>query len=85
MTTKATATSPQLTDIFTSGDFQAVRLPESFRLNGKVVGIYRLGDEVVLYDPQGDEPTPSAEEAVDMAALEAWLANLATVLSKADF
>jgi virulence-associated protein VagC len=90
MTTEPTSTSPQLTDVFTSGDFQAVRLPEGFRLDGKVIGIYRRGDEVVLHmlnatDLLGDGPAPSAEEAVDMAALEEWLANPATVLSKTDF
>lgn len=34
--------------IFMSGNSQAVRLPKSFRFNGKSVEIFRRGDEVVL-------------------------------------
>jgi antitoxin VapB len=34
--------------IFMSGNSQAVRLPKSFRFNGKSVEIFRRGNEVVL-------------------------------------
>lgn len=34
--------------IFMSGNSQAVRLPKSFRFNGKSVEIFRRGSEVVL-------------------------------------
>jgi antitoxin VapB len=34
--------------IFMSGNSQAIRLPKSFRFNGKSVEIFRRGNEVVL-------------------------------------
>jgi len=35
-------------EIFKSGSSQAVRLPKEYRLQGKTVAIYRLGQGVVL-------------------------------------
>lgn len=42
------ATSRQMTTIFTSGNSQAVRLPKAFRFDSKTVEIERRGDEIVL-------------------------------------
>lgn len=56
--------------IFMSGNSQAVRLPKSFRFNGKSVEIFRRGDEVVLREKRQtlaqvlkDLPPVSPEEA----------------------
>lgn len=62
--------------IFMSGNSQAVRLPKSFRFNGKSVEIFRRGNEVVLREKRrtlaevlNDLPPVSAEdtEAFDQA------------------
>lgn len=56
--------------IFMSGNSQAVRLPKSFRFNGKSVEIFRRGDEVVLREKRQtlaqvlkDLPPVSPEDA----------------------
>ena len=65
--------------IFMSGNSQAVRLPKSFRFNGKSVEIFRRGDEVVLREKRQtlaqvlkDLPPLSPEEceALDRAMAE---------------
>ena len=62
--------------IFMSGNSQAVRLPKSFRFNGKSVEIFRRGNEVVLREKRQtvaevlkDLPPVSQEdaEAIDQA------------------
>lgn len=57
--------------IFMSGNSQAVRLPKSFRFNGKSVEIFRRGNEVVLREKRQtlaqvlqDLPPVSQEDAV---------------------
>ena len=59
--------------IFMSGNSQAVRLPKSFRFNGKSVEIFRRGDEVILREKRQtlaqvlkDLPRVTPEDA------EAW-------------
>jgi antitoxin VapB len=56
--------------IFMSGNSQAVRLPKSFRFNGKSVEIFRRGNEVVLREKRQtlaevlkDLPPVSPEDA----------------------
>lgn len=56
--------------IFMSGNSQAVRLPKSFRFNGKSVEIFRRGNEVVLREKRQtlaevlkDLPPVSSEDA----------------------
>ena len=39
------------TRVFKSGNSQAVRLPKEFAVNGKVLEIFRRGDEIVLREP----------------------------------
>jgi len=65
--------------IFMSGNSQAVRLPKSFRFNGKSVEIFRRGDEVVLREKRQtlaqvlkDLPplSPEESEALDRAMAE---------------
>ena len=66
--------------IFMSGNSQAVRLPKSFRFNGKSVEIFRRGNEVVLREKRQtladvlkDLPPVSPEdaEAFDQALKQA--------------
>ena len=59
--------------IFMSGNSQAVRLPKSFRFNGKSVEIFRRGNEVVLREKRQtvaevlkDLPPVSQEDAEAM-------------------
>lgn len=66
--------------IFMSGNSQAVRLPKSFRFNGKSVEIFRRGNEVVLREKRQtlaqvlqDLPPVSPEDA---AAFEQTLAQV---------
>lgn len=69
--------------IFMSGNSQAVRLPKSFRFNGKSVEIFRRGNEVVLREkrqtlaevlkdlPQiSPEDAEAFEQAVELARSE---------------
>ncbi len=69
--------------IFMSGNSQAVRLPKSFRFNGKAVEIFRRGDEVVLREkrqtlaevlkdlpPISRENAEAFEQAVELARSE---------------
>lgn len=56
--------------IFMSGNSQAVRLPKTFRFQGKSVEIFRRGNEVVLREKRQtlaevlqDLPPVSAEDA----------------------
>ncbi len=56
--------------IFMSGNSQAVRLPKSFRFQGKSVEIFRRGNEVVLREKRQtlaevlqDLPPVSSEDA----------------------
>lgn len=39
------------TRVFKSGNSQAVRLPKEFSVKGKVLEIFRRGDEIVLREP----------------------------------
>ena len=39
------------TRVFKSGNSQAVRLPKEFSVRGKVLEIFRRGDEIVLREP----------------------------------
>jgi antitoxin VapB len=39
------------TRVFKSGNSQAVRLPKEFSVSGKVLEIFRRGDEIVLREP----------------------------------
>ena len=39
------------TRVFKSGNSQAVRLPKEFAVRGKVLEIFRRGDEIVLREP----------------------------------
>lgn len=65
--------------IFMSGNSQAVRLPKSFRFNGKSVEIFRRGNEVVLREKRQtlaqvlkDLPpvTPEDAEALEHAMVQ---------------
>lgn len=40
------------TRVFKSGNSQAVRLPKEFCVKGKVLEIFRRGDEIVLREPE---------------------------------
>jgi len=42
----------QTAKVFMSGNSQAVRLPKEYRFAGDEVGIRKLGDLVVLYEPE---------------------------------
>ena len=39
------------TRVFKSGNSQAVRLPKEFSVKGKVLEIFKRGDEIVLREP----------------------------------
>jgi len=39
------------TRVFKSGNSQAVRLPKEFSVRGKVLEIFRRGDEIILREP----------------------------------
>jgi antitoxin VapB len=39
------------TRVFKSGNSQAVRLPKEFSVRGKLLEIFRRGDEIVLREP----------------------------------
>lgn len=49
------------TRVFKSGNSQAVRLPKEFSVKGKVLEIFRRGDEIVLR-----EPAPGLARAFDL-------------------
>lgn len=48
--------------IFTHGGSQAVRLPKSFRFDGKEVTIRREGDEVILKAKPPERKRPQTKE-----------------------
>ncbi len=50
-----------ITRVFKSGNSQAVRLPKEFSVKGKVLEIFRRGDEIVLR-----EPAPGLSRAFDL-------------------
>ena len=43
-----------ITEVFQSGDSQAVRLPKEFHFNGDEVEIFQRGDEIILRERKAD-------------------------------
>jgi antitoxin VapB len=64
------------TTVFVSGNSQAVRLPKEFRVNSKIVEIFKRGDEIVLRerprtvgDALAEFPSLSSADAADVDAM----------------
>lgn len=69
-------TDTKTTTVFVSGNSQAVRLPKEFRVNSKIVEIFKRGDEIVLRerprtvgDALADFPSLSSADAADVDAM----------------
>jgi antitoxin VapB len=66
-------TDTKTTTVFVSGNSQAVRLPKEFRVNSKIVEIFKRGDEIVLRerprtvgDALAEFPSLSSAAAADI-------------------
>jgi antitoxin VapB len=66
-------TDTKTTTVFVSGNSQAVRLPKEFRVNSKIVEIFKRGDEIVLRerprtvgDALAEFPSLSSADAADI-------------------
>ena len=85
-------TDTKITTVFVSGNSQAVRLPKEFRVNSKVVEIFRRGDEIVLRerprtvgDALADFPSLSSVDAADVDAMMKGVKTGLPLLEDRDF